>query len=74
MQKNNAELDKSQKIIKLFNDDIFKEIIMQDFINKGIIDFTLDMNLDNERTIDELKARQILNSWLMSLIILDDDS
>lgn len=60
--------EKGQKAIKLLENEIFNEIIIEDFIKGGIIEQSLVHSLDNEKTIDELKARQILHKYIFGLI------
>ena len=64
----NSEIDKSKKMMKLLEDPIFNELIIEDFITQGIVSQTLNNRLDNTVTIDELKARQLLHKYLFGII------
>ena len=61
---------KSKKMLKLMEDELFQELILEDFIKAGIIDQTLHMGLNSDNTIDQLKARQILHAYLFDIIQL----
>ena len=60
--------DKSRKVVKLLESELFNEIIIEDFIKSGSIEHALKHSLDSPKTIDELKARQILHEYLFGLI------
>ena len=62
------DLDKSKKMLKLLDDPDFNELIVEDFITKGIVSQTLNNRLDNSITIDELKARQLLHKFIFDII------
>jgi len=55
-------------MMKLLEDPIFNELIIEDFITQGIVSQTLNNRLDNTVTIDELKARQLLHKYLFGII------
>ena len=68
MNQVNQVKDKAQKMTKLLEDEIFNEIIIEDFIKGGILENSINGNIDNSKTQDELKARQILHKYLFELI------
>ena len=59
---------KAKKVAKLLEDEIFNEIIIEDFIKSGIFDNAINQSIDSPHTQDELKARQILHRYLFDLI------
>jgi hypothetical protein len=61
-------LSKSKKMLKLLENELFQELIIDDFIKGGIQENVLAQSLKSENTIDELKARQILHSYLFGII------
>ncbi len=67
-QQRKSDIDKSAKMLKLLEDDLFQELIVQDFIKGGVQEQSLLQNLDNAKTIDELKARQILHNHIFGII------
>jgi len=62
------DANKAAKMVKLIENDLFQELILKDFIEKGIIEISVNSNLDNTHTVDELKARQILHKYLFQTI------
>ena len=48
--------------------DLFQELIVEDFIKLGVYEQTLKHSLDNSKTVDELKARQILHKFLFDIM------
>jgi hypothetical protein len=64
--------DKSQKMAKLLENELFVELIIDDYIKGGILSNTLDQSLDNMATVDELKARQNLHKHIFSVIIVSE--
>jgi len=46
------------------NNKDFQELVLKEFIEKGILTYTLEDNVDNESVRDELKARKILRDFL----------
>ena len=68
MNQVNRVKDKAQKMTKLLENEIFNEIIIEDFIKSGILENGINGNIDSPRTQDELKARQILHKYLFELI------
>ena len=67
-QQRKLEANKAQKMLKLLEDPNFQEVIMDDFMTAGAVDQALKQNLDNSKTIDELKARQILHNHIFGII------
>ena len=63
-----SEADKARKMVKLLEDPNFQELIIEDFMRKGAVSQSLEQNLDNSKTIDELKARQILHNYIFGII------
>ncbi len=53
---------------KLLENEDFNEIIIEDFIKGGVLDFGINHSLDSNYTIDEIKARQILHKYLFDII------
>ena len=64
-----SQLDKSRKVVKLLENELFNEIIIEDFIKGGVLDNALKHSLDSSKTIDELKARQILHEYIFGIIM-----
>jgi len=67
-QQRQSEITKSKRMVKLLESDDFQELIVNGFIRSGIQEQTLSQNLDNSKTIDELKARQILHNYIFGII------
>ena len=61
-------IDKSQKMLKLLDNDLFKELIMEGYIKEGTYQNGIHGNLDNPITIDELKARQGLHKFIFAIM------
>ena len=64
-------LEKSRKMSQLLENELFQELIIDDFIKGGILDNGLNQSLDSSYTIDELKARQILHKYIFNAIIVN---
>ena len=64
---------KSKKIIKLLENDLFQELIIEDYVKGGIAENVLTQSLNADNTIDELKARQILHRYLFGIIERNND-
>jgi hypothetical protein len=60
--------DKAHKVTKLLENEIFSEIIIEDFIKGGILENGINQSLDSQATIDQMKARQILHKYLFDII------
>ena len=65
---NKVIADKSIRMVRLLENEDFKQLIMQDYIEQGILEQTLNMGLSNPVTIDQLKARQNLHSHIFSVL------
>ena len=61
----------SQMMIRLLDNEDFQHIIMSKFIKEGTLENALKRSLDNDLTIDELKARQILHTFLFDIITVE---
>ncbi len=61
-------IDKSQKMLKLLDNDLFKELIMEGYIKAGTYENSIHGNLDNDKTIDELKSRQSLHKFIFDIM------
>ena len=66
------QAEKSQKMARLLTNDLFVELIIEDFIKSGIVEQALTQNLSSEATTDELKARQILHNYIFNSIIVSE--
>jgi len=62
----------SQKMVKLLDNELFQELILDKFIKGGILDQTLNQSLNSDATLDELKARQILHKYIFNAIITNE--
>jgi hypothetical protein len=62
----------SQKMVKLLENDLFQELIIENFIKGGILDNSLNQSLNSDATLDELKARQILHKYIFNAIITNE--
>ncbi len=58
----------SEKVTKLLNNDEFIDIILEGFVKQGVIEHSLHHNLSADAVIEQLKARQILHSYLFDII------
>jgi len=67
-QHRKESIDKSQKMIKLLDNDLFKELIMEGYIKAGTYENSIHGNLDNPNTIDELKGRQGLHKFIFAIM------
>jgi len=65
---------KADKVTKLLDNEIFNEIIIDDFIKQGIYDNAINGNIDNPKTVDELKARQILHKYIFDVLTYAETS
>jgi hypothetical protein len=59
---------KADLVTKLYNNREFQELILEDFIDKGIHNLVMTENVDSEAVRDALKARRILYDWLYAII------
>jgi hypothetical protein len=62
----------SQDMTKLLSNELFQKLIIENFIKEGILSNALNQNLDNDRTLDELKARRILHEYIFNAIIVNE--
>jgi len=63
------DIFEKEKILKnLLNNKGFQELIMDDFINGGILALALHDNVSSEAIQDQLKARKILFDYLYGII------
>jgi hypothetical protein len=60
--------DKGKKMAKLLDDELFNELIIEDFIKSGIYENAIYGNIDSPNTQDQLKARQILHKYIFDVI------
>ena len=67
-QQANREKEKSDKMVKLMENELFRELIMEDYIERGILEQALHMGLDNMTTIDNIKARQSLHQHIFNTL------
>ena len=67
-QQRKSDIDKSKLMIRLLDDPVFKELILDDFITDGTLENAIHGNLENSHTIDELKARQTLHNYIFGII------
>ena len=68
----NKQKEISQKMVKLLDNELFQELILENFIKGGILENGLNQSLDSNNTIDELKARQILHRYIFNAIITNE--
>jgi len=59
---------KYHKVIRLLKNQDFQDIIINDFIENGILERTLHQSDSDEQLLIHLKARQILNNYLFGII------
>jgi hypothetical protein len=62
----------SQDMTKLLDNELFQKLIIENFIKEGVLGNGLNQNLDNSKTVDELKARQILHKYIFNAIIVNE--
>ena len=60
--------EKAELVKDLYNNKAFTTLILDDFINQGILDHALNENVDSEAVRDQLKARKILLNYLYDII------
>ncbi len=58
----------SKKMLELLANDSFQELIMEAFIQKGIVTVALENSIRSEAVQDELVARQILHEYIFDTI------
>ena len=64
----NKEQDKANKMAKLMENDLFRELFMEDYIERGILEQALHMGMDNKTTLDNIKARQSLHQYIFNTL------
>ena len=64
----NREKEKSDKMVKLMENELFRELIMEDYIERGILEQALHLGMDNMTTIDNIKARQSLHQHIFNTL------
>ena len=66
-QNQQVKLD-AKKVLNLLDNQDFIDIVMDGFIKSGSMEQVMYQNLDNSKTLDELKARQILHNYLFGIL------
>jgi len=61
----------TKKIERLFQNPDFRDIILDEFIDKGIKYYTLNNDVGCSKVQNELKARKILNDFLQYCLDFD---
>ena len=59
---------------KLLENEIFNELIVEDFIKSGIFENAIHNSIDSPHTQDQLKARQILHKYIFDVITYAETS
>jgi hypothetical protein len=59
---------KAEAMTRLYDNKDFQELVLNDFINQGIVDITLQENIASEAVLDQLKARKILYKYFYDII------
>lgn len=62
----------TKKVNRLFNNSDFKDIILDEYINKGINYYTLNDDVSSSSVQDELKSRKKLNDFLQYCLDFDN--
>ena len=60
--------EKAIAVTKLYANKEFQELILGEFIDKGIHSLCLNENVASGAIQDELKGRKLLNDWLYGII------
>ena len=68
MTEEEQKIELAIKLDRLYKNKDFQELILERFINQGIVDLTLNENVDSKATRSSLKARQILYKYLYDII------
>jgi len=58
----------ARQMMRLAEDKTFQELILERFIEKGILDITLTSDVSNTAVQDALKARKILKDYIRDTI------
>jgi hypothetical protein len=59
---------KAEAMTRLYDNKDFQELVLNDFINQGIVDITLQENIASDVVLDQLKARKILHKYFYDII------
>ena len=62
----------TKKTKRLLNNEDFQDIVLNGYIKDGLINLSLNENVDNQSVRDELKARRILNDYLKQCLDFDN--
>ena len=62
----------TKKTKRLLNNEDFQDIVLNGYIKDGLINLSLNENVDNQNVRDELKARRILNDYLKQCLDFDN--
>ena len=68
MQLRNKKLQTAEDIKKLFSSNEFQRVIVNGFLSESVMDTIYRENVDNEAVRDQLKARKILNDYLIGAL------
>ena len=60
--------EKALAVTKLYANKEFQELILGEFIDKGIHNLCITENVSSESIQDELKGRKLLYDWLYVII------
>ena len=63
-----TDKERKEKMTRLLENELFDELIIQQFIKEGMLNYTINHNLDSVHTTDQLKARQILHEHIFGII------
>jgi hypothetical protein len=59
---------KAEAMTRLYDNKDFQMLILDDFINQGILTTALNENIDSTAVLDQLKARKILFEYCYGII------
>jgi len=65
-------MSKTQKMKQLIQNPDFVELILEDFINNGIINLCLTEDVGSDKVKEELKARKILKDYIEQVLDEED--
>lgn len=68
-----SEESKAKKMLKLTENPDFVELILDNFIRDGVLDLTLNNNIETDSIRYELHARRILHEYIMNIIMHSDN-
>jgi hypothetical protein len=60
--------DKADAVDRLYHNKDFQMIVLDDFVNQGILDVALRENVSSEAVQAQLKARKILIDYFYDII------